>query len=647
MRIATLRVWLIVVLLSLAGSRVELSAQLPFPGAGWVAYGGGRSLAGALGVTAAVVSPPVPLRSAGDGFSDIADASTSSGHTLIARRTGRVWSMGANDHGQLGLGYAGDPIESLTEIPGLVDIVKVVASGASSYAIDTAGTLWVWGDDAAGQLGIGQPAGAVEQWAPVRNPLPSVADVDAGPDFAVAADINGAIWAWGGNAEWQLGAAGPDRNVPGPVPAPNGFFAVDVAAGTSTALARASTNEVMGWGGNGWTQIADAGATIEAGSTIVATGVIAMGAGDGHIVLLRPDGTVQVRGANWAGQLGNGTLMPTSGLQTVAGLGGVVDVAAGANHSVAVTNDGLAYAWGFNHMRQLLLPTPDVFTATPQRVMDMPPTARFARAKADTTILLSDPGAVKIRTAAPPAAGCAEPFDASLSMTGFASSGGEPDQSFPGLHDLVMTLAVSPMFELASVTADLGTVTAIGRSITWSVASLDAGTATLSVRLRASGDAGEFALFDAISYVSSFDAAPSSVGSPVTVHGACVTPDVTPPVISSVTPSLTSIAPPNHQMVPVTIAVAATDNVSAPVCAVTAVTSNEPVNGDWQITGPLAVALRAERAGNGNGRVYRIVVACADEAGNTAMGSTTVSVPKQAHPRTHKRKRPGRRHAHR
>jgi alpha-tubulin suppressor-like RCC1 family protein len=616
---------------------VRLSARNPgqFEGPGWlVAYGGGGSLAGALGVTAAVVSPPVALRSASDAFNDIVDASTSSGHTLIVRRNGSVWSMGANDRGQLGLGSIGDPVESLTQIPALVNIAKVVASGASSYAIDSVGTLWVWGDDSAGQLGIGQPAGAMEQSTPVMHPLPQVIDIDAGPDFAIAADINGAIWSWGANGESQLGAAGPDRNVPGPVTAPPGFLAVDVAAGAATVLARAVTNEVMGWGSNNWLQLADSGATIDAGTTIVSTDVIAMGAGDGHIVLAHADGTVQARGANWAGQLGIGTQMPTPGLVTVAGLSGVVDVSAGAAHSVAVATDGLAYGWGFNHKRQLLLPTPDVFTATPQRVLDVPPTARFVRAKSESTILLSDPGAVAIQTSVPPVVGCTEPFDASIAITGFNASGGEPDQYFPGIQNLEMTLHLAPTFEVAvPVTADVGTVSTVGRVITWSVASLDASRATLSLRLLASGSAGEYALFDSVSYVSSFDSTPAEVRSPMTSHGACAMPDLTPPVISSVTPSITTIAPPNQQMIPVTIAVVATDDTSVPACVVSGVSSNEPVQGDWEITGPLAVLLRAERAGNGNGRVYTVAVRCTDAAGNIASGSTNVFVPKgKQHP---------------
>jgi hypothetical protein len=65
------------------------------------------------------------------------------------------------------------------------------------------------------------------------------------------------------------------------------------------------------------------------------------------------------------------------------------------------------------------------------------------------------------------------------------------------------------------------------------------------------------------------------------------------------------------------------------------VTSSEPANGtgdgntssDWEITGPLTVDLRAERAGTGSGRIYTITVECRDASGNVSTGTVQVTVP--------------------
>ena len=104
--------------------------------------------------------------------------------------------------------------------------------------------------------------------------------------------------------------------------------------------------------------------------------------------------------------------------------------------------------------------------------------------------------------------------------------------------------------------------------------------------------------------------------------------DTTAPVVSSIaaTPSIINKA--NHDMIPVVVSVSATDGCSAVDCRIVSVTTNEPDDNDWQITGKLTVNVRAERWGRGDGRVYTIGVACTDAAGNVALSTVTVTVPK-------------------
>jgi len=49
---------------------------------------------------------------------------------------------------------------------------------------------------------------------------------------------------------------------------------------------------------------------------------------------------------------------------------------------------------------------------------------------------------------------------------------------------------------------------------------------------------------------------------------------------------------------------------------------------DWQVLGPNAVRLRAERSGLGDERRYTAGVTCADGFGNVASSSATVTIPK-------------------
>lgn len=112
--------------------------------------------------------------------------------------------------------------------------------------------------------------------------------------------------------------------------------------------------------------------------------------------------------------------------------------------------------------------------------------------------------------------------------------------------------------------------------------------------------------------------------------------DVTPPDISSIHTTPSILWPPDHRMVPVSVNVSVSDDYDpAPACKITSVTSSEPENGlgdgdtapDWKITGDLAVTLRAERSGQGTGRVYTIGVTCTDASGNSTPTITTVMVP--------------------
>lgn len=119
-----------------------------------------------------------------------------------------------------------------------------------------------------------------------------------------------------------------------------------------------------------------------------------------------------------------------------------------------------------------------------------------------------------------------------------------------------------------------------------------------------------------------------SVWSP---EAAATTPeaDLTPPVFGELTASPDHLWPPNHKMVTVTLTVSVTDDRDpAPVTRILSVSSSEPDTGepDWQITGDLTVKLRAERAGNGPGRLYTVTVQSTDASGNSSTAEVLIPV---------------------
>jgi hypothetical protein len=110
--------------------------------------------------------------------------------------------------------------------------------------------------------------------------------------------------------------------------------------------------------------------------------------------------------------------------------------------------------------------------------------------------------------------------------------------------------------------------------------------------------------------------------------------DTTPPTIVSITASPNNIWPDNHKMVDVTLSVILSDLVDAnPTAHIVSVTANQPINaggdgntnGDYVITGPLTLQLRAERTGSAD-RTYTITIAASDSTGNISYSTVTVSV---------------------
>jgi uncharacterized repeat protein (TIGR01451 family) len=111
----------------------------------------------------------------------------------------------------------------------------------------------------------------------------------------------------------------------------------------------------------------------------------------------------------------------------------------------------------------------------------------------------------------------------------------------------------------------------------------------------------------------------------------------TPPAINGLATDKSVLWPPNHKMVTVTVAFTATDDSGLPVCDLS-VSSSEPSDGrgdghtatDWLVVDAHHVLLRAERAGNGRGRIYTIQLTCHDVEGLSTRAQVAVTVPKAA-----------------
>ena len=111
-----------------------------------------------------------------------------------------------------------------------------------------------------------------------------------------------------------------------------------------------------------------------------------------------------------------------------------------------------------------------------------------------------------------------------------------------------------------------------------------------------------------------------------------------PPSCTAVSSSLTQLWPPDHTLQLIVLGGATDPDSDTLTYAITSVRQDEPTNGtgdgdtaiDAVNAGPGAVRLRAERSGNGDGRVYTITFTVSDGKGASCGGSVQVTVPKSA-----------------
>ncbi|MFC1742754.1 RCC1 domain-containing protein [Candidatus Riflebacteria bacterium] len=334
---------------------------------------------------------------------------------LLLKSDKTLWSQGYNGDGRLGdgttdsrnkwvqVGVQGEVSKSIKAATGaLTDVVDIAAGYNHAFALKSDGTLWGWGDNSGYaklgggytvsggyaedqklpvQVGVGDSAGIMR--GSIRAKImtdPAITDVTAvaaGFYHSLALKSDGTVWSWGYNNYGQTGTTGSgyDRYWPEQISGISG--GKGIAAGRYHSLAVDSDGTVWAWGYNYYGQLGILSTTTTSSSSSTSTttntptqvknlsGIVAVAAGYYHSLALKSDGTVWAWGRGDDGQLGTSTTTTTTSSTStttsttaflpvqVPNLSGVVSIAAGRYHSLAMKSDGTIWGWGNNSYGQV------------------------------------------------------------------------------------------------------------------------------------------------------------------------------------------------------------------------------------------------------------------------------------------------------
>jgi alpha-tubulin suppressor-like RCC1 family protein len=225
--------------------------------------------------------------------------------TAAIKTDGTLWTWGYNQYGNLGINNTANRTTPVTTFAGGTNWKQVVAGRQHIAAIKTDGTLWTWGNGG-GNLGVidtNMRCTPVTTFAGGTN----WKQVAGGDDITVAIKTDGTLWTWGYNYQGQLGIN---------------------SAGASNP--RRCTPVTTFAGGTNWKQVS---------------------CGYYYTAAIKTDGTLWTWGINSYAQLGiNATGNRCTPVTTFAGGTNWKQVkGASGNHTAAIKTDGTLWTWGNNN----------------------------------------------------------------------------------------------------------------------------------------------------------------------------------------------------------------------------------------------------------------------------------------------------------
>ena len=303
---------------------------------------------------------PTPIRS----FCDVHQIAAGRDHTVALSKNGHVWTWGLGHDGRLGLGDE-ESREHPTRIscgPCADQFVTGIAVGEyHSLAVTATRRLFTWGRGYYGRLGHGD---TLNRYLPemVRSLSHlQITGISAGVSFSMATTELGKLYTWGYGGHGQLGH-GETKNYIQPELVRHGLedeIVTVSAAGYGHSMAVTAKGELYTWGsGHGLLGHSDDNQRLTPAKVVALEKkeIREIAAGYDHSLAVSSVGDLYTWGNGGYGQLGQGEGNHCIGKpELVQALSGqqCVSVAAGEYHSIAITAVGTAYSWGHGGYGQL------------------------------------------------------------------------------------------------------------------------------------------------------------------------------------------------------------------------------------------------------------------------------------------------------